>query len=279
MKWTREETIIALYVYCLIPFNKANNKNYEIISKAKIMGRTVNSVKMKVGNFGSLDPELSKKGIVGLANISNLDKEIWTEYQNKWDKLALDAEELIAKYKNMSLEDSTIKSLKDKNQQDDSHSCGNDDFEYILKSLPKGIEKERLIRSRINQNFFRDMILSSYENSCCITGINIPSLLEACHIIGWSLDESERMNPCNGLCLSATFHKAFDNFLVTITPDYKFKISDKMYSIQQKDTQSSMTLDYLRNLDNKNIILPNRFLPNKDFLAKHYEQFKKNSFE
>lgn len=52
-----------------------------------------------------------------------------------------------------------------------------------------------------------------------------------------------------------------------------------MYSIQQKDTQSSMTLDYLRNLDNKNIILPNRFLPNKDFLAKHYEQFKKNSFE
>ena len=60
---TREQTIVALKIYFSIPFNKANNSNQEIIATSKLIGRGINSVKMKIGNFGSLDPELAKRGI------------------------------------------------------------------------------------------------------------------------------------------------------------------------------------------------------------------------
>lgn len=97
--WTREQTIVALSVYCKIPFNKATNNNPEIVKAAKLIGRTPVAVKMKVGNFGSFDPELKKRGIVGLENTSRLDREIWEEYSKNWEKLAIDSEEIIAKLK------------------------------------------------------------------------------------------------------------------------------------------------------------------------------------
>jgi putative restriction endonuclease len=42
---------------------------------------------MKVGNFGRLDPELKKQGIVGLAHGSKLEAEVWDEFNGNWDKL------------------------------------------------------------------------------------------------------------------------------------------------------------------------------------------------
>ncbi len=71
--WTREQTIIALNFYCKIPFNRVSSTHPDILWIAKIIGRSANSVKMKIGNFGSFDPELKKRGIVGLANTSKLD--------------------------------------------------------------------------------------------------------------------------------------------------------------------------------------------------------------
>ena len=96
--WTREQTIVALSVYCKIPFNKATNNNPEIQKAAKIIGRSPVALKMKVGNFGSYDPELKAKGIVGLSNSSKLDKEIWDEY----DRRKLEIQEAAAKSANMS---------------------------------------------------------------------------------------------------------------------------------------------------------------------------------
>ena len=55
-KWTREQTIVALNLYCKIPFNRVSSNHPDIIRIAKIIGRTPNSVKMKIGNFGSFDP-------------------------------------------------------------------------------------------------------------------------------------------------------------------------------------------------------------------------------
>lgn len=45
--WTREQTIVALSVYCKIPFNKASNNNPEIVKAAKLIGRTPVAVKMR----------------------------------------------------------------------------------------------------------------------------------------------------------------------------------------------------------------------------------------
>ena len=47
---------------------------------ANLIGRSPGAVAFKLGNFGSFDPELKKRGIGGLPNTSKLDKEIWDEF-------------------------------------------------------------------------------------------------------------------------------------------------------------------------------------------------------
>lgn len=246
--WTREQTIIALSVYCKIPFNKASNSNPEIVKAAKLIGRTPVAVKMKVGNFGSFDPELKKKGIVGLSNTSKLDEEIWNEYCNNWEKLAYDSEQLIAQFSEKTIEE-----------------------KFGIDEIPEGKERETIIRQRINQSFFRNAVLSSYNNKCCITNLSCIELLEACHIADWSKDIKNRLNPSNGLCLNTLFHRAYDKNYLGISPDYKVHISDRLFD----ENSNEMIKTFFMNYHNLSIQLPDKFLPNKDLLDLHYQNFMK----
>lgn len=248
-RWTKDETILALSVYCKIPFNKASNTNPEIVRIANLIGRTPASVKMKVGNFGSFDPELKARGIVGLSNTSKLDDEVWYEYCNEWEKLAYDSELIIARLQNKTIE----------------VSIGLD-----IEMLPKGEERSRMVKQRINQDFFRDTVLASYNYKCCISGISNPQLIEACHIIGWSKDVINRTNPQNGLCLNQLFHKAYDSYLVGITPDLNIKISDELLT----STTDVVFQNYLVGLCDRKIIMPDKFFPQKEFLEINYKKYK-----
>ena len=247
--WTREQTIIALGVYCKIPFNRASNTNPEIVAAAKLIGRSPVAVKMKVGNFGSFDPQLRAKGIVGLSNVSKLDEEIWNEYYNHWDKLAYDAEIIKAQFLSKTIEEIN---------------------NFDTTKLPKGKEREQVIRQRINQSFFRSVVLTSYNNTCCISRLSCPTLLEACHIADWASDEDNRTNPSNGLCLNVLFHKAYDKNLIGISPDYEIFISDKLF---EQDTKSYAMRDCIMQYHNAKIMLPDRFIPNKDLLDARFQQF------
>lgn len=142
-KWTRVQTIIVLRLYCQIPFSKATSTNSYIIYISKLIGRSPNSVKMKIGNFGSFDENLKTKGIVGLTNTSKLDRDIWNEYINNWDKLAYQSKLLIA-----DLEKRKILNLIN-----------------TLETIPVAIDKEVFTTQRINQNFFRTTILASYNSN------------------------------------------------------------------------------------------------------------------
>ena len=116
-------------------------------------------------------------------------------------------------------------------------------------------------------------MLASYNQKCCITGINNPLLLEASHIVGWSKDIANRTNPENGLCLNSLFHRAYDENLIGITPDYIIQISDEFFGDKIQEV-SEDTRKYVLEFNNRKIILPSRFLPNQDLLAKHYEDFR-----
>jgi putative restriction endonuclease len=251
--WTKEQTIIAFNLYCKIPFQKASSTNPDIIRIAKIIGRSPNSVKMKIGNFGSFDPELKKKGIVGLTNTSKLDKEVWDEFNNDWERLAFESEKLIAELQGKKVEDIAI--------------------EETLK-IPEGITKKRLVKTRVNQSFFRQSVLSAYNSTCCITGIKIPQLLIASHIIPWHKadDKTEKSNPRNGLCLNALHDKAFDKGFLTVTPDYEIRVSNRLYDIQSNETIKK----YFNSINKKKIILPERFLPKKEFLEYHNNNIFEN---
>lgn len=243
-KWTYEEVLLALYAYCHVPFNKANNSNPWIVKISKAIGRTPVAVKMKIGNLGAFDPALQSQGIVGLRKTSKVDEQVWNDYAGKWDKLALDAEKLLSE-----------------------HGYGS--VEGFL-DLPVGSEKYYTAKRRINQDFFREAILSSYNSKCCISGITEPSLLEAAHIVSWSDDESIRTDPRNGLCLNPFFHKAFDNYLLTITDDLRVLLSERLLSA----VDNTDTLQYLESIQHQQIITPQRFMPDTEYLSRHYEKFR-----
>ncbi|SUA24418.1 Uncharacterised protein [Neisseria gonorrhoeae] len=60
-KWTRDETLVALYLYYIIPFQKVSKDNPVIQEYAEILGRTPSALGMKIGNLGRLDPTLKVK--------------------------------------------------------------------------------------------------------------------------------------------------------------------------------------------------------------------------
>jgi putative restriction endonuclease len=79
----------------------------------------------------------------------------------------------------------------------------------------------RTVKARVNQDFFRKMVLDNYGHRCCLTGIPIPQVLRASHIIPWSHDASNRLNPVNGHCLAATYDAAFDAHLISFDDDLR----------------------------------------------------------
>lgn len=249
--WTREQTIVALNLYCKIPFNKVNATHADIIRIAKIIGRTPNSVKMKIGNFGSFDLDLKKRGIVGLSNASKLDKLVWDEFNDNWESLAYESELLISKFLNEPIEQVT----------------GID-----IYNLPEGKERVAIIKQRVNQSFFRSTVLSSYNLKCCVTGLSISDFLVASHIIPWAKDTKNRLNPHNGLCLNSIHDKAFDRGFITVTTDYKIKVSPYFNDFHKDNAVEEFFLKY----ENQPIVLPSKFPPAKEFLEYHHENiFKK----
>ncbi len=249
--WTREQTIVAFNVYCRIPFKNSSARHPEIIKYANIIGRTPSALNMKVGNFGRLDPELKKRGITGLKNGAKLEKIIWKEFHGNWEALSYESESLIAQFQNKSLEEIT---------------------QIDLSDIKEGVDKERIVKTRVNQNFFRSTILASYYQKCCITGFTIPDFLVASHIIPWSKNKKERLNPRNGLCLNTLHDRAFDQGYITITPTYEVIISKYL---TEYETDNGL-VDFFLKYRNRKIFLPDKFTPNLMFLEYHYEEiFKK----
>lgn len=239
--WTREEEIIVFNLYCKIPFKNSSKNHPDVIRIAKLIGRSPSSVNMKIGNFGSFDDNLKSQGIVGLTNASKLDKEIFEEFSENWDELAFESEMLVWKLSNNKLSD-------------------------INEYLPEGKEKISMVKTRVNQNFFRQSVLTSYASTCCITGINTPPLLIASHIKPWKDSKpQEKTDPRNGLCLNALHDKAFDQGFITITPDYRIKLSQHL-----KDNYDGTVIQkFFGEYEDKLIYLPEKFIPDKLYLEYH----------
>lgn len=238
--WTREELIVAFNLYCKIPFSKINYRHHLIIKLAESIKRTPSAVAWKLVNFASLDPSLLKRGIKGATNTGKLDKIIFEEFTNNWDELAYESEVLLSKFFNEEqIFDEEI-------------------------NFEEGKEKIRSVKVRVNQSFFRSTVLSSYDFKCCLTGIDVPELLIASHIIPWSKDKKNRLNPQNGLCLNNLHDKAFDKGFITFDSDFKMVLSNSI-----KNNKSEYIKKYFLNLEGSSLVLPKRFIPDESFLDYH----------
>ncbi len=237
--WTRDELLLAINLYCKIPFGRIHYKNPEIIELANKLGRTPGSISYKLANFSSLDPTLDRKGA---ANVSKLDKEVWAEFYDNWEEKLSESESKLAELK------------------------GALDIPEELPELEitEGKTREAIVKTRVNQGLFRKIILSSYDEKCCITGIDNAELLIASHIVPWSRDTKNRLNPMNGVCLNALHDRAFDKGLITISEDYRVVVSKKV--------KHELLLKY----NTAQISLPSRFRPDQNFLKFHRNEIFRN---
>ncbi len=78
-------------------------------------------------------------------------------------------------------------------------------------------EKLQLANARIGQGKYRDDLLKLWQ-SCSVTGAKNPKILKASHMKPWrNSDNKERLNPYNGLLLTANLDAAFDNGLISFS--------------------------------------------------------------
>jgi putative restriction endonuclease len=243
--WTREELIVAFNLYCKIPFGRIHIRNPLIIELAKSIGRTPSALSWKLANFARLDPALRKRNIAGASHGARAEVGIWNEFNNDWERLAFESERL--------LENMTGRGLE---------------ADEAVQKFPEGRTRETIVRARINQGFFRAAVLAAYGSQCCITGLSVPQLLNASHIVPWSVDVKNRTNPRNGLCLNAIHDRAFDCGLLTVTPDLRVRLSPRI-EVNAKDVAAR---EFLYRFENAPVAPPRRFVPDVEFLRYHNDR-------
>lgn len=251
--WNRDESLIAFRLYCALPFGKLNHQNPEIIQLAEKIGRTPSSVSMKACNFARLDPLHQARGVAGLAHGAKLEEQIWEEFHADSEAIANEAE---AAYEQLTDPGDVAE------HAEDSHTL----------ELPDGpSETLATVRVRRVQGFFRRAVLTSYGHRCCLTGLAVPQLLNASHIIPWSTPgmEHRRADPSNGLCLNAIHDRAFDRGLITFDENLRLLVSTRLADDAASDGLGRFAAAFNKEM---RLILPDRFAPSVEALEYHRDK-------
>lgn len=245
--WTRQHLLATLHLYNQLPFGQLHHGNPKIIQLANWLGRTANSVAMKMSNLSSLDPVIVGRGLSGLPGASKQDRALWDEFHSNWDVMAAAAEREYNRY---------------------AQAIGiviEEEIPTDVLSIPEGKTRAANVQVRVNQWKFRKAILHNYQSRCCISGLANERLLNASHILRWSDDKKNRMNPQNGLCLSSLHDKAFEVGLLTVLPNLRVRIAETL----QAAPIAPFVKQALLSFNNKKILLPARYGPDPKFLEAH----------
>lgn len=244
--WTRQQLLVAFGLYCRLPFGRLHQGNPEIIRLADAIGRSPAALAMKLTNIASLDPAITSTGRTGLKGASAADRKMWQEMAADSEGFAVECQKAL-----IAAESSEVP-LDDMSDDDSVRREGED----------------RLAQAtiRIGQSFFRSAVLSAYSGQCCITGLSVPTLLVAGHIIPWSQDKRNRLNPRNGLALSVLHERAFDAGIITIDENMTVRVSSN-HTVQNDEFFTSSIASY----DGVPIRTPRKFGIGEEFLAFHRE--------
>lgn len=246
--WTREELILTLNLYLKLPFGKLHSGTTEIIQLAGILQRTANSIAMRLNNFASVDPFHQQRGIKGLSGGKKQVEPIWAEFINNKEELLFESERILAKKENLSIEQKYFVELE------------------TIENL-KGEDKLREIKTRVNQNVFRRIVIANYAGKCAITGIDIPDLLLASHIIPWSKNTIERLNPENGICLSPLYDRAYDKGYIGINENLEVILSPFLKKMEKEGYHAI----HFKKLIGTKINKATKYPPRKEFLQYHMD--------
>lgn len=253
--WTREQVLAGLHVYLQLNYGQLHARTPKIKELAGWIGRTANSVALKLCNLASLDPAVLASGRKGMDGASKVDKAVWAELLGNWDATVVEAAliyDRLAASHGLDLAEQWAEELA-----------------LELPPVEMGRTRSATVQVRVNQMRFRKSVLVGYNTTCCISGLQNEQLLIASHIVPWSEDPNNRLNPQNGLCLSALHDRAYDQGLITVLPDYTVRVSAKL----KAKSADAFLQECLLRFDRAPLRLPTRFAPAPNFLAWHASHF------
>lgn len=242
-EWIKDEQLLALRLYILLPFGQLHQSNKEIIAVAEEINRTPSAVAMKACNFASLDSAIRQKG---LSNVSRSDRELWASFMKNSESISAETEAVFHK---RIVSKSVIPA-------------------ELLPAIPEGsTESVREVRVRRVQGFFRKSVLVSYNNQCAISGLSMPQLIIASHIIPWSENKKRRADPTNGIALNALYDKAFDKGFMTFDDNLQVVLSKHLVNSLRNNKNTKTLFD----IEGQALKLPFRFHPDIAAIEHHRE--------
>ncbi len=248
--WTPTQTLATFHLYLGESFGRLHSRNPDIITLASALNRTPSAVAMKACNFAALDPALDRKGLSGA---SAQDKQLWQDFANNPAQVLLQAR------------DAYTQAMETTQAQ-----VGANEEDFLLAGedarAPIPTETTATVKVRLTQALFRRTVLAAYGASCAISGLNIPTLLVASHIIPWAHDEKRRADPRNGIALSSLHDKAFDRGLLSFDADHRLILSTPLRLAAQNNPTGETC--FLKP-EGHPLRLPERFLPDPAALAWH----------
>lgn len=245
--WTHDEMMLALNLYLKLPFGRLDRKTPEVVHLAHVIGRTPNAVALRLVNFAAYDPNLAQRGIVGMSHGGKACEAFWNEFVHDRERVLFESERILAEREGTTVEQK---------------------YKADILDIPQGVTGEvrvREVKTRVNQHIFRQIVLANYDGRCALTGIDIPELLVASHVIPWAKNEQERLNPENGICLSSLYDKAFDLGLIAFADDTSVMLSPRLKRNIGKDYYA----EYFAPLEGRRLVAPRKYRVNPDFLEWH----------
>lgn len=128
----------------------------------------------------------------------------------------------------------------------------------------------RETRVRLHQARFRGLVLPEYRDRCTVCRLSEVRLLDAAHIAGDLETQGAPIVP-NGLSLCSIHHRAYDQNLVGISPDYEVQVAQSLL-----EDEDGPMLELLKGSQGRSIELPARkaSYPDRDRLASRFEFFR-----
>ncbi len=145
-----------------------------------------------------------------------------------------------------------------------------DEREPLLPEDP--IERRYAVREtrvRLHQARFRARVLPAYSNQCTICRLKETRLLDAAHIVS-DTEVAGEPTVTNGVSLCSIHHRAFDEDLIGVSPDYEVRVHPRL--LEEED---GPMLDLLKRAHKTTIIVPRRsaWRPDRELLAERFERF------
>ena len=221
-----------------------HSRNPDVVELGKLLGRTPGSVALKLVNFARLDPSLQDRGVSGMSHGARGEEAVWAEFVHDPEALAFEAT-----------------SLRER-------MLGHDQ-EADERPAPVGRDSLGISKKRIGQSFFRTAGLAAYDERCCVTGVSIPELLTASHIVAWAANSEQRTNPRNGLCLNALHDRAFDRFLMYFDAERRVRFARHRF---RDGFLAEAGNQWLLSFEGEAMREPKKFLPDSTLLAWHRER-------